>query len=210
MTFILITSYYKSGNEKRQNEIDECLFHNVNNKYISKIYLLNDQIYEELNEKYKENNKIVQIVVDDENKKRLTYKCSISFINEHLKGERCIMANSDIYYDETLEHLVNYDLSDKFFALARYQKGVVIEDKGSQDTWIFTSPANVPLEDCNFHFGVPGCDHKILYIFEKSGYKISNPSRTIRSHHLHDSNFRTYRPRDRVRMPYAYAYPSFL
>jgi hypothetical protein len=203
---ILITTYYKSSNDKRQKEIEECLLRNINNKHISKIYLLNDQIYEE----YNKENKIVQIVVDEENKKRLTYKYTISFINEKLKDEKCIIANSDIYFDETLEHLVNYDLSNKFLALSRYDKGVLYDTLSSQDTWIFTSPASVPLEDCNFHFGVPGCDNKILYIFQKSGYKISNPSRTIKTHHLHESNFRTYKGSDRVSGPYAYSSPSFL
>ena len=37
---ILITTYYLSDSLERQKEIDRCLFININNKHIKKIYLL--------------------------------------------------------------------------------------------------------------------------------------------------------------------------
>jgi hypothetical protein len=44
--FVLITTYYEPDNEERSNEIKECLIKNFNNKYIDKIHLLNDKIYD--------------------------------------------------------------------------------------------------------------------------------------------------------------------
>ena len=43
---ILITTYYTSRNINRQSEIDICLKKNFENKYIKKIYLLNDEIFD--------------------------------------------------------------------------------------------------------------------------------------------------------------------
>jgi len=43
---ILVTSYYKTHDPERQKELDECLIKNVENEYITKIYLLNDKNYE--------------------------------------------------------------------------------------------------------------------------------------------------------------------
>jgi hypothetical protein len=41
----LITSYYISPNNLRQEEINQCLINNINNEYIKKIYLIVDKIY---------------------------------------------------------------------------------------------------------------------------------------------------------------------
>ena len=41
----LVTSFYKSGNNERDLEIETCLKKNYTNKFIDKIYLLNDKIY---------------------------------------------------------------------------------------------------------------------------------------------------------------------
>ena len=88
--FNLITCYYNTINTNRNNEINECLINNLNNKYIKKIYLLNDKIYnfDFLNN---ENiNKIIQIVVDDKNKERLHYNYAIDFINNNIFNETTI------------------------------------------------------------------------------------------------------------------------
>ena len=42
---ILITTYYRLEDKKRNEEIDKCLFYNYQNDYIEKIYLLNNEIY---------------------------------------------------------------------------------------------------------------------------------------------------------------------
>lgn len=187
----LITSYYDSPNESRQNEIKYCLITNSNNKYIKSIYLLNDKIYN-LNFIENENkNKIKQIIVDDDSKKRLKFKYAINFINEYLKGEICILANNDIYYDDTLSNLVNYNMENKFFALTRYENNKIFF-KYSQDTWIFKSPLKIDTNQVDFCFGILGCDTRLSYIVYKNNIKVTNPSLTIKTHHKHASNFRTY------------------
>ena len=68
---ILITTYYESDNLHRKNEIIQCLINNNDNKYIKNIYLLNDKIYPL--DFLQDASKIIQIIVDDDNKKRLGF-----------------------------------------------------------------------------------------------------------------------------------------
>ena len=172
---------------------------NSNNDLIKKIYLLNDQIYD-LNF-IKNIDKIKQIVVEDDSKKRLKYKCAIEFINKNLAGELCVMANSDIYFDDSLKHLNGYNMTNKLLALSRYDNGILFNNVYSQDSWFFKSPLNVNLNKVDFCFGIPGCDNSFAHITHSAGYKISNPSLTIKTHHLHKSNYRTY-SREKVPGPY--------
>ncbi len=40
--------------------------------------------------------------------------------------------------------------------------------------------------DANFTAGLWGCDNRLLYEIEKAGYKVSNPSLSIVTVHLHE------------------------
>jgi hypothetical protein len=190
--FNLITSYYKINNEERQNEINKSLLYNLQNEYINKIYLLNSEIYnlDFVDNIY--NSKIIQIVVNNNNKDRLYYDYVIHFINNNILNEKCIISNSDIYFDNTLKYLENYNFNNKVIALTRYDNGKLLNGCDSQDSWIFISPLNIDISLCNFKFGIPGCDNIFAYIIKKCGYDIINPCKTIITHHLHNSLFRTY------------------
>jgi hypothetical protein len=184
------STYYKSDNEERPKEIKQRLINNFNNKYIDKIYLLNDKIYDlSFIEGYQY--KIIQYVVDNDNKKRLGFDYAINYINNNFKDIITILSNSDIYFDETLKELVNYDFEKKFLAISRYNNNILYNKASSQDTWIFKPKVNINLSDCDFKFDILGCDNRIAYIFMKAGYKVLNPSKTIKTYHLHNSNFRT-------------------
>jgi len=207
--FHLVTSYYSSTNSKRQDELNLCLTKNLNNNCIEKIYLLNDTVYElSFLPELKKNKKIVQIVVDDENKNRLGFDYAIKFINENLGGKKCILANSDIYFDDTLIKFRNHNLHNVFCALSRYDNNIlhdacdVNKCSISQDSWIFVSPLRLNINKCNFKFGHPGCDNRIAYLAMKAKYKVINPSKTIKTHHVHRSRFRTYNEDFRVEKPY--------
>lgn len=202
--FNLVTTYYDTRNPNRQKEIDLCLEKNLENEHIEKIYLLNDKNYDlfflpcEKKEK-----KIVQIVVNDQNKNRLHFDYAISFINNNLHGQKCILSNSDIYFDDTLKKLINYDLTNVFCALLRHDNNILDVTKvGCQDSWIFVSPLNINLEQCKFRFGCPGCDNKIAWIAKNANYKVINPAKTIVSHHVHSSGIRNYTNSDLIHPPY--------
>lgn len=208
--FHLVTSYYYTPKIKRQQELNLSLKKNVENKYIEKIYLLNDKIYDLpfLTENEKQN--IIQIKVDDKNALRLGYDYAISFINNNLSGKKCILSNSDIYFDDTLQHLIEYNLENVFCGLSRYDNDILFDRKDSQDSWIFISPLRVDLVRCRFKFGHPGCDNKLAYIAKKANYTLINPSKTIKIHHLHNSKVRNYTKEHHVHGPYEYILPSTL
>lgn len=206
---ILITTYYKPNNEERLNELNQCLINNFNNNFIKKIYLLNDKIYDLSFINYCEN-KITQIIVNEENNDRLGYDYAIDFINNNLEGNICILCNSDIFFDDSLEKLVDYNFDNKMLALARYNNNILFNKIDSQDSWIFKSKAKIDLSLCKFKFGKPCCDNRIACIFKDHGYNVINPSLTIKSHHLHNSNFRTYDKKDKVTGDYFFIKPSIL
>jgi hypothetical protein len=188
--FHIVTSYYRSDHVLRQKEIDECLVRNVENPHIKSIHLLNDQIYPL--EFLSDQRKITQVIVDDDNKKRLGFDYAIQYINNNLANEKYILTNSDIYFDDTLTLIQEYDFTNTVMALSRYDNGVLFDRKDSQDCWIGLSPLRVDLSLCTFKFGIAGCDNGIAWIIDHAGYRIFNPSRTIHTHHLHGSNIRNY------------------
>ena len=215
---ILITTYYKPTNKDRSLEIDKCLFKNYNNKYIHKIYLLNDFLYDlPLQDK---KNKIEQIIVDFGEDKRLNYNYAIQFINEKLKNNICILSNSDIYFDNSLSKINNLTISNNFYALLRYDEDIKgnknifkrhgIPRDDSQDCWIFRSPLNIDLSKLNFTLGTPGCDSIITNIVHECGIKVSNPSLDIISTHVHNTNYRTYNDSDVIHGKYALLKPCKL
>jgi hypothetical protein len=116
---ILITTYYISSNEERNKEIKECLIKNFQNKYIERIYLLNNNIYN-INFINDKQNKIIQYIISNENNYKLKYNDAIKFINENLQNKICILSNSDIYFDNTLSKINNKIIHNNCFALLRY------------------------------------------------------------------------------------------
>jgi hypothetical protein len=201
---ILITSYFISTNHQRKLEINECLVNNTQNPLIDKIYLLNDRQYSL--DFIEHGDKIEQIVMPDGYKNnRLLYSSAIQFANTHLsKDDICIVSNSDIYFDDSLSLLLSYNLENKFLALSKYDHDVLFDREDSQDTWIFQCPflININPQEIEFGFGMPGCDNRIARIALDHGYIVVNPSRSIRTHHLHSSNHRNYTEKDRIQGEY--------
>src|SRR5580698_4989686 len=52
--------------------------------------------------------------------RRATYQDLFFYANTHLRGQRVIVANADIYFDATLAQLEGYDLNRKLIALSRW------------------------------------------------------------------------------------------
>jgi hypothetical protein len=173
MKIRLFTTWYKSY---RDEENEACLEANLMNPDIHKVYLLCDD-----GKKFPTHEKIVGIYIDH----RPTYNDFFSAVNES-EPEISIIANSDIYFDSSLEYVKH--LKDKeCFALSRWndtlQGSSLYNRADSQDAWIFKG--TILKVDADFELGRLGCDNRILEELHKSGYSISNPSKTIKAHHLH-------------------------
>jgi len=224
--FILVTTYYKSHDKQRQKELDKTLYLNVNNKNISKIYLLNDKIYE-LNENVKYSKKIEQIIINNNPKYKLKFNDAIQFINSKPSNHLYILANSDIYFDDSLQKIKKNNMENKLYALLRYDiddnnnSNLLIEtDKNrdnygkpnnhSQDTWIFKNPLNINLNNINFALGTYGCDNMFANAAYNSNILLENPSLDIYTYHLHQSNVRTYSNDDKLIGRYCFINPHKL
>lgn len=198
----LFLSYYEDKNQARQKELDECLSKNIVNPLIDEIHLLLEYPCETIN-----NKKIIKAHV----KARPSYSVFFEYINSLTRPEDIsILANGDIYFDDTLSLLDKY--TDKqVLALCRYDikkdKAVFMNSWDSQDTWIFKGPIR-QVPDSDFQMGKAGCDNAIANRLYRSGYSVINPSRTIKTFHLHETQIHNYNPGDRVPMPYKFLTPT--
>ncbi len=188
---ILLTEYFVSDNPDRQKEYTICLTKNIENELIDKIVLFNSD-ESEINIS---SDKIVMVNLTE----RPTYKTMFDHCNENYSGQICIISNADIIFDDTLSNVNNENIKGKFLALSRWDisedgKSRLYDWSYSQDCWMYLSPYE--FKDSNYTMGVPGCDNRIVFDASISGLKPHNPSKVIRTHHLHTSNHRTYKQQD--------------
>ena len=144
---------------------------------------------------------------------RLTFAHLLDYANRHLAGAGVIIANADIYFDETLGLLEEESLAGKMLCLSRWDEmpdGALrhFDRPDSQDAWIFESP--LPRITADFFLGKPGCESRLAYEAESAGLTVSNPSRSLRARHLHNSAIRRYTTRERVAGPMRFVPPSLL
>lgn len=205
----LIVQYFKVHNEDRQKEIDLCLKNNCENPYIKKIFLLTEEKIEAdiLNHK-----KINQVVIG----RRLKYSDAFKFANENCSEEIFILSNADIYFDESLKKIGQYEFDKLFLALSRHNHFKDGKDQliignfqyntdnvqrfyeprggriewGSQDAWVFKTPVSEDLvKEADFELGRINCDGHLLWLLKAVGYKVLNPCFSIIIRHLHDVFF---------------------
>jgi hypothetical protein len=128
-----------------------------------------------------------------------------------------IIANADIYFDDQLELFRNWTLpADTVFMLARWNVGengqsTLQYRNDSQDTWIFRGRVRPVIS--NFPVGVARCDNRLAYELANAGFKVLNPSMSLRTHHLHAGPRRSYSAQehtDFIPPPYGYLWPHNL
>lgn len=187
---VLITEYFIHKNITRDLEIKKSINENDFNKFLNKIYLMN----ENSNSYYYSKNSINKINNIDINK-RCTFKDMFEFSNTLPNGTIVIISNNDISFDDTIDNLRDINLNNVAICLGRrdinnsnnLEYAVV---KGfAQDAWIFQTPIKIP-NDSDFHFGVPGCDNHIAYLLKKEGYDLLNIPWIIKAKHNHKSEVR--------------------
>jgi hypothetical protein len=123
-----------------------------------------------------------------------------------------VVANADIYFDDSLE-LADSMRPDQAFALLRYDVVDTFSSTrfsglpGCQDTWIFKGPIRSMPAD--FMLGQLCCDHRLAAELMRAGYRVSNPSKSIRTYHLHLTAQRML-PATKVPGPYHMLMPTEL
>ena len=163
----LYTSYYKGNSSERQKELDFCLAYNKASGFFDNIILIED--------------------------KRPTFK-ELFALTKQYPDHVNIVTNSDIFFPESILQVKTIQYRE-CYALSRWDyvtggKIKLLENKDSQDTWIFRGGSMCEMGD--FKFGLPGCDNRIAYELKESGYKVTNPSKRIKTVHLHLSEVKSY------------------
>ena len=172
---------------------------NVENPHITKIYLLNEKIYDK-KELGIDSSKIEQRNIVN----RIKFKDIFNFVEkESLKGY-IVTCNADIFFDKTIDNLRKSTMSTKKQLLAQLRFDYTNKQLGkcklfgpradSQDTWIWHSNFNPYKEGkiCNIMFGKPGCDNKLIYLFNLIGFDVVNQPYFVKTYHIQKNNKRDY------------------
>ena len=199
---ILITQYYEPDNEERKIEIKDCLINNSKNKLIDEIHLFVEKDYDF---SFVNLDKIKLINTD----KQLSYKRSFDYSNDNFNNKNIIiLANSDIYFNDTLDKIHDLNFDKTFYALNKYQlkqNGEIILNKNrmAQDVWMWKIPIKVIRDKNNENdffdeedgviMGIGGCDNRIVKIMKETGYNIKNIGDKIQCIHNHKNDYRNWK-----------------
>ena len=205
---ILTTMFYQ---KERVNEVITCLKKNLNIDIVEKYIIFIERVQGDDNflNLIKSFDSIDLIEIDF----RPTIKYMIEYVNENYKDQICVITNSDILYDDTLNNLHKIDFDKCYLALTRYNilahtnkvnynyKGFVIDYKlkntetmiklktmhslgQSVDSWFFKTPLKIDNIDIDFPLGTFSGDG---YLNDQLSLnkEVYNPVSDIISIHLH-------------------------
>lgn len=207
--FELITTYYKASEPEREAENIQCLQKNLNHPLIEKVHL------------FLQSSDLPNVSKADklnfiEHGRRPIFSELFLYGNSLSRNNIKIVANSDIYFDNSLQLAKKALKKWDVLALTRWDYSEngshdFYNNFKSQDVWIFKSFIDESIG--NYHIGRHGCDIRLAYEFKKRKYKIINPSLSIKTIHIHSSGLRPYfeDPNyEYVSPPYLYLLPTYL
>jgi glycosyltransferase involved in cell wall biosynthesis len=184
----LFLNYYRDKSQERQNEIDACLRRNIE----SGLFAIH--VFKEPETELPEFARHLPVI---DCPPRLNFSEIFEAISK-IGGpdDVNIVANADIYFDDTIR-LAEEAQADEFYAITRYtvHSGGACTFYGktmSQDAWIFRGTPRAELNHCVFQMGRPRCDSRLAFEARSAGYRVSNPSLSIKIYHLHCSGVRNY------------------
>jgi len=189
----LFTPYFAAGTPHRQKELDTCLRRNVESDAIERIFLLVDDGHRPPIV----DNKIEIIDVGA----RPTYRQWVELTRNLRRSCLSILANSDIYFDETLSRMREIlGLPQAFVALTRHELlgNQLVQHPNphwSQDVWSIHGSSQFSdslLKSLEIPLGVPRCDNKIAYLFAIQGWNVYNPVNYVNAVHVHETQQRSY------------------
>jgi hypothetical protein len=209
----LLIAFYIDPDLHRCAEFLECLARNVRNPWIEQVHVF-------LETPSAPSRLLAEYPVLGSPKiyliphgRRVTYRDLFDYANGQFAGSRVIIANADIFFNQTLARLENYDLTGRLLCLSRWElspdgTAQLFEHSCSQDAWVFDSPIRKFL--CAFQLGLLGCDNRLAWEANAAGLRLANPSRSVRANHLHSSGIRRYDAKTRLGGQYAAVPPEYL
>lgn len=213
--FVYVTVLYHEEDEARIGEYITCLDKVLQHNSIDTFHVIYDASPKRIGKgsallDYLKSKKFKITTINS----RPSFGYCFNLINKLYPGRKIILSNADIYFNETLKKLEQFDLKKQFLALTRWQ---VLKDFSivpyffpehptitlySQDTWIFKAPI-CKFEKDDYLIGMPACDSNVAHYAKRAGLKVSNPCLTIQCCHLHLTSIRHY-PKISVPLPKGY------
>ena len=202
---IFVTQFYVPNKAKRAKEINLCLSKNAACPYIDRIVLLNEKLYDLPTQSPK--------ITQENVVTRLRFSTVIRWIYEKAPADAIVViANSDIFLDNTWRILWSINMKDKFLSLLRWdeQDGdappkLFGPRADSQDTWVVSAQSvkerTWDWAALDFPFGKGGCDNAFNIEMLRKKFLIVNPCMNLITHHVQMSGIREYDPLDIVDKP---------
>lgn len=203
MHYNLIVNYYVDKNQSRSQELDACILENIKNPMFNTLVVIgSDEHLKRLLDICpicpNDCSKLIPMVLD----KRPSYNDYFAIISKLFceQDNISVVSNLDIIIPaETLIYSSLYLIGKSCLALTRWDissvsntnSAVFFNRPDSQDTWIFKG-AVPQIAGATFTLGLAGCDNSIAHLLEKSGYEVKNPSLSLKTYHLHNTNIRNY------------------
>ena len=200
--FEILTSFYYSNNENRQNEIVTTLKNNLSKSFISKINLFitnSDYIKFIKTELYIKNNNRINFIIKNS---QPTYK-DIFLTARQFRDKIICVCNSDIELSINNMSILHKLDDDTSFFITRHEhdnsKPLIENYCGSHDAFIFTGNSlkkkilDKDLNNINYTQNTLGIESLLsLFFIEELKYKIYNPCYEIKLTHHHKTIYRTY------------------
>ena len=209
MKFQLVVGSFIEPFEPRFAEYVQCLEKNIECKALDQIHVLIEEPQATRERLLSENTgpsarRLIELLKHSKITlfplgQRMTFEgafryCNTSFGEDHL----AIVANADVYFDDSLTPLASIDWTDVLVCLSRHDYGT--PDYGrfttGYDSWIFKTPLRSFL--CDWHLGSDLSDLRLNEEAAKSGLRLLNPCLSIKMTHLHGSGLRR---RKKLRKP---------
>jgi hypothetical protein len=181
----LFVNYYRDSVPARQAELDRALELNLANRFIDRVVVLAEAAPPVMHSK-------LQPVPCEG---RPTFRKYFDTVNAHTSAADVnIVANSDIYFDDSVSLATAAFLRDRCLALTRWEvqpdgSSQPLGWNNSQDAWVFRGHLKA-IDACDYSPGQPACDWRLAAELRRCGYELFNPSLDIRAHHLHLSGIR--------------------
>lgn len=202
-SYILLTQLYFDKNKEKRDEILYCIDKNIKHNLIKKIVIFFEIISENKNVENdkKEIYDVYPLLKNSKIELKILYKTKIKNIsmneileysnNNNFIGQKCILSNNDIYFDESLNKIKKMSLikNNEVICLTRTNCFDIINESGkiwekhssSQDTWIYVSPIRIPTE--KIYLGWVRSDNLLCGLLRGLGYYLSNPTNYINAFH---------------------------
>jgi hypothetical protein len=189
----------------------KCLFNNIENKHIDHIHVFCEiNSHQQLMNYIGSNKKISISFIDD----CLSYSDWMEYANQHHINDIKILANSDIYFDDSLlfirQQKFNYQTIYGITRKDLSHDGKIVDSSDfygdtkhpthasySQDCWIYLQPLRLPdLKLINYKLGYNNCDRLLKKYLEQEKYNFVNLYPNINAIHIDYRTTKTHKSYD--------------